>query len=157
MSAASHLRLVDSETGELHEHADCPGCADARAEAEIWEKRVLQLERQVKRLTEDRDEKNRNDRDYPAAADLFDEWKRECGHPNAQFDTNRIRLALSAVKRYRKDRDKLSWVIQHGKHFAHVNEHGVKHDRFGLLFQDSEHIEKYANGWARRRREVVAR
>lgn len=142
--------LVDEDTGEL---VGCPHCQESRDECEVWEKRVLELERKVKRLEADRDEKARSDKRYMEAESLFEEWKRECGHPNASFDdTNRINLALRAVRRY--PRDKLSWVIQYGKHFAYVDEKGVKHDRFGLLFQDAEHIEKYANGYARRRREL---
>ena len=153
MSAAPHLRLVqtliDTDTGEVQ---GCEHCAEARAEAEVWEKRVIHLEKALARANEDKDAKLRNDQDYPAAADLFDEWKRETNHPRARFDQNRARLAIRAIRGYREDRDKLSWVIQYGKHFAYVDDRGVKHDRFGLLFQDAEHIEKYANAYARRRR-----
>jgi hypothetical protein len=151
MSAARHLRIVDTETGEVHEEGDCANCADARAEAEIWEKEVLKLKRQVKRLEDDKDEKNRQDKHYPAAASLFDEWRDECNHPKARFDPARIRLALSAIKAYgAEDREKLSWVIQCGKHLAYVDPcTGERHDSFGLLFRDSEHIEKYANKYAR--------
>jgi hypothetical protein len=39
------------------------------------------------------------------------------------------------------------WVIQYGKHLAYVDERGVKHDSWGLLFRDADHIEKYANAW----------
>src|SRR3954467_9867409 len=102
-SAAPHLRLIDSETGQIHDApSTCPHCAEAKAETEIWEKRVLQLERQVKRLTEDKDAKLRADKLYPVALDLIDEWKRECGHPNASAsDPKRVQLALSVVKRYK--------------------------------------------------------
>jgi hypothetical protein len=151
MSAARHLRVVDTETGEVHHEGDCAHCADARSEAETWEQEVLKLKRQVKRLMEDKDAKDRNDKLYPAAADLFDEWARECNHPKARFDPARVRLALSAIKAYGKeDREKLSWVIQCGKHLAYVDPcTGERHDSFGLLFRDSEHIEKYANKYAR--------
>lgn len=150
--SAPHLRLVDHLVDENGEIQDCPHCQEARSECEIWEQRVLTLERQVKRLTEDRDEKMRNDRNFGDALSLFQEWQRECGHPNAKFDSARIRLALAAVKLYGKERDKLSWVIQHGKHLAYVDERGVRHDSFGLLMRDAEHIERYANGWFRANR-----
>jgi hypothetical protein len=150
MSAAPHLRLVQTAVDENGEVVPgCPHCASARSEAEVWEERVLELERKVKRLTEDRDAKVRNDKHFPAALGLFEEWQQECGHPNARFDFARIRLSLSAVKLYGKDREKLSWVIQHGKHLAYIDERGVRHDSFGLLFRDAEHIERYANGFAR--------
>lgn len=157
MTAVPHLRVVDTETGELHDTpSSCPHCAEAVAEAEIWERRVLTLERQVKRLTEDRDAKLRADKDYPAALDLLEEWARECGHPNAKLnDPKRIQLALSVVKRYRKEREKLSLVIQHGKQLAYVDPNtGYRHDSFGKLFGSSDEIEKRATQfflWARRR------
>lgn len=143
-----HLRVVDTETGEVHEEGDCAKCADQRAETEIWEQRVLKLEREVKRLTEDRDLKAMQDKNYPAAADLFDEWKRECGHPNAKFDPARVRLALGVIKRYKNERDKLSLVIGHGKHLAYVDPNTrVKYDEFGRLFGSSDEIEKRATAF----------
>jgi hypothetical protein len=138
--------LVDPDTGEL---GGCPHCAEALAEAETWERRVLQLEAALKRATEDKDAKLRNDRDYPAAIDLLEEWKRECGHPRARIDLARINLALRAVKLYKDNREALSMVIQRGKHLAYVDERGTRHDSFGLLFRDAEHIERYANEYAR--------
>lgn len=147
MSAAPHLRLINTETGEAHE-ARCPHCAESEAETEIWEQRVLKLERQVKSLTEDRDAKLFRDRDYPAAETLFDEWRTECGHPNAKFDTARIAIALKTVKRYKNEREKLSLVVQHGKHLAYVDpKTGHKKDSFGLLFRDAEQIENRATSY----------
>jgi len=158
VTAARHLRVVetvvDQDTGEL---AACPNCAAALSEAETWERRVLELEQKVRRLTEDRDAKLRQDKHYTAALDLIEEWKRECGHPKARVDHARVRLALSAVKLYKDNRDALSMVIQRGKHLAYVDERGNRHDSFGLLFRDAEHIERYANEYARwRRRNGVA-
>jgi uncharacterized protein with PIN domain len=149
MSAAPHLKLVEHLIDENGEIQGCPHCQESREECEIWERRVITLERQVKRLQEDRDAKLRSDKFYPLAAALFEEWQRECSHPDAEFDTNRISLALRAVKRYGKKREALSMVIQYGKHLAFVDEKGHRHDSFGLLFRDAEHIESYANKFAR--------
>jgi hypothetical protein len=123
-----------------------PALRRSSVRSEIWERRVLTLERQVKRLTEDRDAKLRADKDYPAALDLLEEWARECGHPNAKLnDPKRIQLALSVVKRYRTEREKLSLVIQHGKQLAYVDPNtGYRHDSFGKLFGSSDEIEKRA-------------
>jgi hypothetical protein len=146
VSAVPHLRLIDSETGQIHDApSTCPHCAEAKAETEIWEKRVLQLERQVKRLTEDKDAKLRNDKHYPIALDLIDEWKRECGHPNASAsDPRRVQLALSVVKRYKDQREKLSFDPNTG----------FRYDEFGRLFGSSDEIEKRATQywlWNQRR------
>jgi uncharacterized protein with PIN domain len=151
VSARPALTLVQNLVDDNGELVGCPHCNEARAECEIWERRVLQLEAALKRATEDKDARLRNDKDYPAAADLFDEWRRECGHPNAKFDTARINLALRAIRRYgQTNREALSMVIQHGKHLAWVNpKTGAKKDGFGLLFRDSEQIEARANEFAR--------
>jgi uncharacterized protein with PIN domain len=152
---ARHLTVVqtvvDDESGEL---AGCPSCRAALEEAETWEKRVLQLEQALKRATEDKDARLYRDKDYTAAHALFEEWQRECGHPNAKFDPARINLALRAIRRYGKDnRAALSMVIQHGKHLAWVNpKTGSKKDSFGLLFRDSDQIESRANEYARWRK-----
>ena len=152
MASASHLRVVRDidNNGEI---TNCPHCAAAYAEAEQWREDVLKLKNQLKRALEDKDDKLRNDKHFPAAVDLFDEWKRETNHPRARLDNARIRLAMAAVKLYgAKDRDKLSMVIGYGKHLAYVDPKGTRHDSFGLLFRDAEHIEKYANAyhrWAR--------
>jgi hypothetical protein len=158
MSAAPHLRLIDSETGEIHDApSPCPHCAEAREEAEIWEREVLKLKRDIKRLTDDKDARLRADKHYPVALDLIDEWKRECGHPNASAeDPKRVQLALSVVKRYKDQREKLSLVIQHGKHLAFVDpDTGFRFDEFGRLFGSSDEIEARASKfwlWDQRRK-----
>lgn len=152
---ALHLvqNLVDTDTGEI---VECPHCAETRSECEIWEQRVLTLERQLKQALEDKDAKLARDKNFPAAIALIQEWKTECGHPNSsETCPKRIRLALSVVKRYSKRRDVLSMVIQHGKHLAYVDpDTGFKYDEFGRLFGSSDEIEKRANQyflWARKR------
>lgn len=152
---------VDPDTGEIIENAACQECARLRGLLFTLEQDNRRLEKDLRtwrgkyeKAIEDRDAKLRNDKDYPAAADLFEEWQRECGHPDAQFDHARVGLAIRAIRRYRKHRDKLSLVIQYGRHLAYVNDRGRKCDSFGLLFRDADHIEKYANEfwlWQRRR------
>jgi hypothetical protein len=142
------VQTAVDENGEIVDQ--CPHCAAAATEAEIWEKRVLALERKVKDLTVDRDQKMRNDRYYPIAVGLVQEWKEQCGHPNAsETDPKRMRLALSVVKRYKGDtgRAKLSLVIQQAKHLGFVNDDGFKFDEFGRIFGSSDEIEKRASQW----------
>jgi hypothetical protein len=145
--SAPHLRLVDRIVNEHGEIVDCPHCADARAEAEEWEREVLKLKRRVRALTEDKDAKARSDKDYPIALRLFDYWRAQTGHERARLDPARLRLALAAVKLYREDLEKLAWVVQYGRELAYVDARGNRFDSFGLLFRDAEHIEKYARAW----------
>lgn len=160
------LRLVpdvDPETGEILDRATCGECAKLRGTLMNLEQDNRRLEKDLRawrakyeRLQEDKDAKMRADKDYPAALDLIEEWKRECGHPNAaNNDPKRIQLAMKVIKRYRKHRDKLSLVILHGKHLAFVDpDTGFRYDEFGRLFGSSDEIEKRASQywlWARRR------
>jgi hypothetical protein len=163
VSARPALRLVQNLVDDNGELVGCPHCAEAREEAETWEKRVLQLERQLKAALEDRDAKMRADKYYPEALGLIQEWKRECGHPNSsEDDPKRVRLALSVVKRYKGEtgRAKLSLVIQQAKHLAFVDpDTGFKYDEFGRIFGSADEIEKRATQfylWRKRHPEAVA-
>ena len=149
------LRIVDEHTGELRAPG-CPEChelatklASREGDIDSLARELATVMRQRDALKKDKEEKMRSDKLFPDAYALFDEWRVECNHPNAEFDPARIRLALSAVRRYKKHREQLSWVIQYGKHLAYVDEKGERHDGFGLLFRDSDHIERYANNYAR--------
>ena len=152
MSARPNLHIVrDVDTnGEL---TNCPHCADAYAEAEQWKQDLLSVKRQLKAALEDKEAKMLADPGYQEAIRLIQEWKRECGHPTAsEDDPKRVRLALTVLKRYRDKRDALSYVIQHGKHLAFVNDEGHRFDEFGRLFGSSDEIEKRANQWFRHAR-----
>lgn len=143
------LHIVQTPVDDNGELAGCENCRSALEEAETWERRVLQLEAALKRATEDKDARLRNDKHYTAALGLFHEWQEQTSHPRARFDTARARLAVAAVKLYNDNREALSMVIQYGKHLAYTDDRGTRHDSFGLLFRDAEHIEKYANAYAR--------
>jgi uncharacterized protein with PIN domain len=142
------LRLVPDANGELPSAED-PVLTCLRNDYDALVRELATVIRQRDALKADKEAKMRGDKQFPEAHDLFDEWRTECGHPNAEFDPARMRLALSAVRRYKKHREQLSWVIQCGKLLAYVAEDGERHDGFGLLFRDSDHIERYANKYAR--------
>jgi hypothetical protein len=144
---------IDHDSGELIQDAACAECVNLRGLLLNLEQDNRRLEKDLRawrakyeRLTEDRDAKLRNDKHYPAALDLIDEWKRECGHPNASAsDPKRVQLALSVVKRYKDEREKLSLVIQQAKHLAYRDPNtGYRFDSFGKIFGSSDEIEKRA-------------
>lgn len=153
---------VDPDSGEVIEHAPCTECTRLRGQLFNAEQDNRRLEKDLRtwrekyeRAVEDKEAKLARDKFYPMAMGLIQEWKRECNHPNAsETDPKRIQLALSVVKRYKNDRDKLSLVIQHGKHLAFVKDTGFKCDEFGRLFGSSDEIEKRATEfylWSRKR------
>lgn len=146
------LRLVPNEDGELV-HDACSECARLRGVIFNQEQDMRRLEKDLRAEREklevalaDKDAKLQRDKFYPIALELIEEWKRECGHPKSKTDDpKRVRLALSVVKRYKDERDKLSLVIQHGKHLAYIDpDTGFKYDEFGRLFGSSDEIEKRA-------------
>jgi hypothetical protein len=100
MSTAPHLRLINTETGELHtDTTDCPQCADARAEAETWEQEVLKLKREVKRVLADKARERREYMNRAVIIDVFDEWRQATGHEGSKLTNDRfdgIRRMLEA-------------------------------------------------------------
>lgn len=148
MSARPALHIVRDidANGEL---TNCPHCAAAYAEAEQWKQDLLAVKRQLKTALEDKDAKMRDDAAYPAALALFELWKTECRHPRAKLDSARTRLLIAAAKLYKNEIAQLRWVVFCGRDLAFVNDKGVRQDHIGLLFRDSEHIERYANNWYR--------
>lgn len=91
MSAAPHLRLINTETGELHaETTDCPGCADARAEAETWEQEVLKLKRHIKRMDADKERERKDHARRNEILDIIDEWRDKTGHKGSKPSGDRF-------------------------------------------------------------------
>lgn len=156
MSAQPHLRPVpDLETGEIVQN-ESDLVMELRHQLLVAEQDNRRLEKDLRawrskyeRSLEDKDARMRRDKYFPAAVALIQEWKRECGHPNSsEDDPKRLRLALSVVKRYSKQPEKLSMVIQQAKHLAFVDpESGFKYDEFGRIFGSSDEIEARATKW----------
>ncbi len=146
---ARHLRVVhnfDADTGEL---TNCPHCREAQEEAEIWEREVVALKRQLKQALEDKDEKMRQDKNFPAAVGLIQEWKKVCEHPNSsEDDPKRLRLALGVIRRYKKRREVLTYVALQGRHLGYRDpDTGFRYDEFGRLYGSADEIEKRATQW----------
>ena len=155
---AQPLRLAwDADSGEV-QSSECPKCqetnamlAGARADYEAIVKELATVIRQRDALRLDKEEGQRRDNLYPLAHKLFEFWQVQCGHPNAEFGSDRVRLALAALKLYKtpEKREKLWWAILGAKHAAYRDPKGKVHDSFGLIFRGSEQIEDFANRYAR--------
>lgn len=89
MSAAPHLRLVDTETGDVHDAA-CPHCAVAQAEAETWEQEVLKLKRQIKRIEADKERERKEHALRATILDVIDEWREKTGHKGSKVSADRF-------------------------------------------------------------------
>jgi hypothetical protein len=143
MSAAPHLRLIDTETGEVQDHTSCPRCAEAIAEAEAWERKLLAADREIQRMKADKDAERLKDPKRAEIEGLFDYWREKCRHPNAKLDGARHDLIKKALKRYTVDQ--LRMAIAGASVDAYRDPQGKLHDRLGLILRDSEHVEDFAN------------
>lgn len=153
MSAAPHLRLINTETGELHaETTDCPGCADARAEAETWEQDVLKLKRQIKQMLAD---KERERKEYAARVvvlDVFDEWREKTGHKNSKLTADRFD-GIRRMLETEYTREQFSWMIdglaaypyqRYSARFAEKVPNSERRDDVAYACKTGERFEKLA-------------
>lgn len=147
MSAIPHLRLIDSETGEIREHSTCPTCEAAREEAETWERKLLAADREIQRLKADKDAERLKDPKRHEIEALFDYWTDRCRHPNAKLDGARHDLIKRALKSYTVEQVRMA--IDGASVDAYVDAKGKRHDGLGLILRDAEHTEDFANRWHR--------
>lgn len=147
MSAAPHLRLVDLETGEVQEHGSCPKCAEAMAEAETWERKLLAADREIQRLKADKDAERLKDPKRTEIEGLFYYWVEKCRHPNAKLDGARHDLIKKALKQYTGEQ--LRMAIDGASVDPYVDPKRKRHDGLGLVLRDAEHIEDFANRFHR--------
>lgn len=76
--------------------------------------------------------------------DVFDEWKRVMGKPNAQFTPERERKVRARLKDYPKER--LFAAIAGCKRSPHhqgQNDTGAKYDDLELICRDGKHVEMF--------------
>jgi hypothetical protein len=153
MSAAPHLRLINTETGELHaETTDCPGCADARAEAETWEQDVLKLKRQIKRMLADKEIERKEYAARVVVLDVFDEWREKTGHKNSKLTADRFD-GIRRMLETEYTREQFSWMIdglaaypyqRYSARFAEKVPNSERRDDIAYACKAGERFEKLA-------------
>lgn len=99
MDGPQPLRLVDSETGELHE--TCPNCAALEDQLAGAENNVRSMRAQMANLKRElAGELDRDSALFPEAIALFRYWQERCNHPRTEFTPDRMKLLLPLLKRH---------------------------------------------------------
>jgi hypothetical protein len=70
----------------------------------------------------------------------FAYWQQECGHPNA-IVTPKRRRAYMARRKEGYTQEQCFTAIDGNARAGHVDEKGVKHDEFELIFRSGEKLE----------------
>lgn len=90
MSDPQHLRLVDADTGEVHDA--CPNCEALSAQLAGVEKEVRAWRTRYQKLKQDDEKEARDHNLFPTAKRLFDVWRHVCDHEQARFTIDRFWL-----------------------------------------------------------------
>lgn len=161
MSRAA-LRLVDTETGELH--AGCPRCEEVNVEdltnLESEHRKVL---RRLKQLERDRQAEREADPRRDHILELIERWKLKTGHPRSnassgdRFDLIKARLAEGYTL------EDLELAIDGIGHYRYVingnrvteGKPGQRHDRLGIALGGGEAVERFANLGHQARKEAT--
>lgn len=145
MSAESHLRVVDTATGEIRE--ECESCKMLRVQLEGAEKDIRAWRARYNALAREEEE---NIREHPAYGDmaiLFKHWKAVCRHPKSRLDVKRFRLALPFLE---NDGLGLCRRAVDGAAYdpyvtARKNGSKQRHDGWDLIFKGRKQFEEFCN------------
>ena len=89
MSEVRHLRIVDSETGEVHD--ECPSCLQ-------YERDLRHLKAKLTRLQQDQERVAREHKLWAEAQTVHDWWKLATGHFGVTFTAEDFQQALPRLK-----------------------------------------------------------
>jgi hypothetical protein len=96
-AAKKHLRLLDTETGEVTEFA-CAHCKGKEDELVELTRKMRGLARELGELRRDRDTEAREHEAWPMLLGLFGYWQELTGHTRARWEQGRFWLALPLWK-----------------------------------------------------------
>lgn len=82
------LRLIDTETGEVHE--TCPNCVESERILAELERKYRGALSQIGNLRRDKAKEAEQHKLFPRARRLFDVWRRVCDHPRAKWTPDRF-------------------------------------------------------------------
>lgn len=156
MEAASHLRLVDPDTGEL---TDAPDLSDALSLVDELRAKIIGYQATIdsqaasigrlKKTLEDVDPSTHPQ--HAEIAKLIDHWKQATGHTKARRSKDRF----DVVKARLKDGysfDEMALAIDGIAAFPYVvqgqrvreGQPNQRHDRLGLALENGENLERFA-------------
>lgn len=148
------LRIVDEHTGELR----APGCVDCHelaaklaareTDLDVTQEELTRALGQIKAFKRDREKERLQDPARDQIVAIFDYWRDRCRHENARFDGKRFDLIKSRLKQFTSE--ELCMAIDGAAVDAYVDpKTGKRHDRLGLVFENAERVEDFANRFHR--------
>lgn len=91
------LRVVDTETGEVHE--GCPGCSEAERTLVQYEKDIRILKAKITKLERDIEIDARKDPLWDEGEGVFQWYALSCNHENQRFEAEELYLVKPHLKR----------------------------------------------------------
>lgn len=143
--AAPHLRVVDPETGEVHD--SCPSCqalqdqlAGAEKDIAAWRMRYMKLER-------DKEREARDDPLWPRAVKLFGLWKKATGKKRSAFDASRFEMCVGLLKKHGDEMHVRGIIGIATDHFVTTRKNGSAqhHTGWDLLYRNADKWEEMVN------------
>ena len=146
-TAPQHLRLVDTETGELSEADSCPNCDEWKAQAEGAQVEIRGWRTRFANLKADKEQDARKSPQWPKAKKLFDHWRQVCRHPRSKFTADRFWTIEPLLRHYGEDLCRKAIDGAAFDPFVTTRRNGTKarHDDWGLIFRDAGKMESFAN------------
>jgi len=95
----SALRLVNTETGEVHD--GCPACSEAERTLVQYEKDIRILKAKITKLERDEEAECRTDPLWPEAEAVHEWWRLATGHLKTHFDAEDFKILRPHLKRGR--------------------------------------------------------
>jgi len=152
------LRLVDVETGELHND-------DPLEELQYLKDQIKGLERDVRawriryaKLARDEEQRAMSSELWPVGKRLFILWKDKCRHPRSKWTPDRFLQCERLLKEYGEDI--CIKAIEGAAYDPYVtqmrNGGNERHDGWGQIFKNAEKLERFANRAPRRRAKTNA-
>ena len=158
MSApAQHLRVVDTDTGEIIEHDPnaCPHCVPLLDQIKGLQRDIRGWAQRFAELKRDKEAEAKAHADWPLAVRLFEYWQQKCNHPGSGWTVDRFE-AIQPFLRHKKYGPVACVRAIDGAAFApfttqRKNGSTKRHDDWGLIFREADRLEDFANraprGW----------
>jgi hypothetical protein len=143
-SPASHLRLIDTFTGEITEYA-CNNCAGKEHELKELERKFRAQSRELGLLRADKDAEARAHESWPTLMKLHIHWQEKTGHSKARWTTDKFWQALSLWQEFgtKNVAAGIAGIAYQPNSTLLRNGKTEVHDTWKLLFRDSTTLERY--------------
>ncbi len=141
------LKLVDPETGELHDLAPCPTCAEASDVIAGLERTIRSQGATIVRIQRNRASDAENHELYPVAELIYEHWKARCTHPRAKFGWQEFEQIQPFLAKHGEEMCRRAVEGIAFDHFTDMRRNGTtrRHDGWELLFRNSTKFMEFAN------------